>query len=1273
MNGFEKDGYWWFDCGCRFKIIGPRWGRSKTPKLQVISDLHNPNHTVNFYCSATWELLSKGWTKGVFQLESKLGQQWCKKLKPENMENMAALGALLRPGCLRAKSFNLVCKDCKGSFPIHEDGDNDHKEQDFCPDCGSDNVKRVGISMTEHYCFRKNGIEQIEKYHPAVDPILGPTYNVLCIHEDTNISLSDGSIIPIKDLYKGVLVDSFNEKTLKIEPNRCQGVGFSKIDDGIKIILENNSYIILTNDHDIFTLDGIKQAGKLNLGDFVYTSNMSNLNKNIFNITELGNNKYIAYIFGQILGNGNFGKNICCGKDEAVTDKLIDFIKNNLTKHEYKKYWHCRSWYISLFCKELLNNKYYGNRKTKWRHILESYGLTNSCKNKYIDNKILSKWDIESKIAFLAGVIESDGHLGKDVVHITSSSKFVINGLKQLLLQLGIPSYISKNYNRIYPRNIKKLIELISPYLLYKKYNGSLIDDSDYGSYPKHILLSECKKEQLSQAKFTKKYGISKENLVLRKGGNNIVKYGIIKKINYNTGDVRPLRVKAIEKVQSQKFYKMSVENNHNLVGNGFIIKNCYQEQSMQIVQAVANFDLKEADILRKAIGKKLPEEMAKVKTLYMEKVKEAKIVSEHQAEEIFGWIEKSQRYSFNKCIRGNTIICRASKNHHMLGYGYTVAHMYNIRNSIVYAKENGQLSLYKKWKLLDNYGKGLSMCEDGRVRPNIIKDITYEGIKDVYRVVLETNQYIDVTNNHKFPTPTGEKKLAELKIGDNIFVKGSYEESNFKDINRFSNIKIEELRQIAKNRNHDNKTKGFMYGKNNPGYTDGSYTKFKNNKSKLPRCCDKCGNIESRLECHHIDGDRSNSKLENLVILCSSCHKKIEYQNGRVRRGEKGYPSLVHKIKSIEYIGTDDVYNVEMDEPNHNFVVNDGIITSNSHAASYGETGYVCAFLKTHFPLGFYCKWLQYANEKQKPQEEIAELVNDARITCNIKIRPPDIRFLRTNVHSDGESIYFGLQDIKEIGTSQINKLKETLLYYNITKEDLDKIEWFTFLMFIGDKISSKTMLGFINSGALSCFKRDRVVMVKEYNIWSDLTPAEKYFTKKYYAQLNKSPDSIQEILHIIIDNKGYSKKTRLEILHKLLASIENIPYNLEDTIDYLVHHEQELIGTPLSCHITDSLNNAHETHSCKDIVLGYKGYAVLKVCLEDVREWKIKNGPSSGENMAFVKASDNTCQIDNIVIFPNIYNQYSYLLSPGNMLYITGKISQKGSFTIERVYEHK
>lgn len=74
-----------------------------------------------------------------------------------------------------------------------------------------------------------------------------------------------------------------------------------------------------------------------------------------------------------------------------------------------------------------------------------------------------------------------------------------------------------------------------------------------------------------------------------------------------------------------------------------------YQEQAMQICQRVADFNLSEADMLRKAIGKKKPEEMAKIKTLFMEKSKTHGVVNEKEADEIFGWIEKSQRYSFNK------------------------------------------------------------------------------------------------------------------------------------------------------------------------------------------------------------------------------------------------------------------------------------------------------------------------------------------------------------------------------------------------------------------------------------------------------------------------------------------------------------------------------------------------------------------------------------------------------------------------------------------------
>jgi DNA polymerase-3 subunit alpha len=74
-----------------------------------------------------------------------------------------------------------------------------------------------------------------------------------------------------------------------------------------------------------------------------------------------------------------------------------------------------------------------------------------------------------------------------------------------------------------------------------------------------------------------------------------------------------------------------------------------YQEQAMQICQKIANFDLTEADQLRKAIGKKKPEEMVKIKKLFLHKSEASSILSKTEAEELFGWIEKSQRYSFNK------------------------------------------------------------------------------------------------------------------------------------------------------------------------------------------------------------------------------------------------------------------------------------------------------------------------------------------------------------------------------------------------------------------------------------------------------------------------------------------------------------------------------------------------------------------------------------------------------------------------------------------------
>ena len=74
-----------------------------------------------------------------------------------------------------------------------------------------------------------------------------------------------------------------------------------------------------------------------------------------------------------------------------------------------------------------------------------------------------------------------------------------------------------------------------------------------------------------------------------------------------------------------------------------------YQEQAMRIAQKLAGFNLQEADDLRKAIGKKKADLMAKIRVKFIDGCKEVGMVSAESAEEIFGWIEKSARYSFNK------------------------------------------------------------------------------------------------------------------------------------------------------------------------------------------------------------------------------------------------------------------------------------------------------------------------------------------------------------------------------------------------------------------------------------------------------------------------------------------------------------------------------------------------------------------------------------------------------------------------------------------------
>ena len=78
---------------------------------------------------------------------------------------------------------------------------------------------------------------------------------------------------------------------------------------------------------------------------------------------------------------------------------------------------------------------------------------------------------------------------------------------------------------------------------------------------------------------------------------------------------------------------------------NGVIL---YQEQVMQIAQVLAGYTLGQADMLRRAMGKKKASEMAEQRQIFMDGAEKLKVPLD-KAEQIFDLMEKFAGYGFNK------------------------------------------------------------------------------------------------------------------------------------------------------------------------------------------------------------------------------------------------------------------------------------------------------------------------------------------------------------------------------------------------------------------------------------------------------------------------------------------------------------------------------------------------------------------------------------------------------------------------------------------------
>ena len=66
------------------------------------------------------------------------------------------------------------------------------------------------------------------------------------------------------------------------------------------------------------------------------------------------------------------------------------------------------------------------------------------------------------------------------------------------------------------------------------------------------------------------------------------------------------------------------------------------------------------------------------------------------------------------------------------------------------------------------------------------------------------------------------------------------------------------------------------------------------------------------------------------------------------------------------------------------------------------------------------------------------------------------------------------------------------------------------------------------------------------------------------------------------------------------------------------------------------------------------------------------IKKGKSEGKTMCFLTIEDESCCIDNVIVFPEARDKYQYILYEGNNLLFHGKVDKKdNSFIIDKIHE--
>ena len=183
-----------------------------------------------------------------------------------------------------------------------------------------------------------------------------------------------------------------------------------------------------------------------------------------------------------------------------------------------------------------------------------------------------------------------------------------------------------------------------------------------------------------------------------------------------------------------------------------------YQEQVMQIAQVMAGYSLGGADLLRRAMGKKNPEEMARERPKFIEGAKATHGIPAAKAGEVFDLLEKFANYGFNKSHAAAYAV--VSYQTAYLKANYPAEFMAAVMNCDIHLTD--KLAVYKRE--VDKLGlQTVAPCVNASLATFTVRDgaLVY-GLGALKNVGVEAMQLI--VNARRAPRDEGTTKAARLE-----------------------------------------------------------------------------------------------------------------------------------------------------------------------------------------------------------------------------------------------------------------------------------------------------------------------------------------------------------------------------------------------------------------------------------------------------------------------------------------------------------------------------